>query len=219
MGKAGGVQDDPQIPTVIDYRLEIEREIGRAMSLQVAYIGSHGYHDTLHADANLAVPTICSVVLGNCPSGLPDGTKYFPAGVPRRNPQLGSITYTYTSSFSRYNGLAVDLNRRFQGGLAFRANYTFAKSMDNASAISSGSAIGETNQVMDNYDRRRDYALSAFDVRNRFSLSSSYELPLGSGKPFLSGLKGGADKLVSGWQFNAVVSLQDGLPFYSATRI
>lgn len=212
-GKAGGVQDDLDTPAVVNYRFEIEREVLPAMSLRVAYIGSHGYHDTLKGGSNLRVPTICSAAQGNCPAGLPDGSKYFPSGLPRRNPRLGNISHTYTSAFSRYNAFSLDLNRRFRGGLAFRANYTHAKSMDNASAISGGSAIGEANVVLDPYDRGRDYALSAFDLRDRFSLNSTYELPLGQGKPFLNDFKGVTEKLLSGWQLNAIAGLQGGLPF------
>src|SRR5262249_5200653 len=66
---------------------------------------------------------------------------------------------------------------------------------------------------MDSDDRRRDYGLSAFDVRHRFSFNGIYELPLGENKPFLNGLKGVAGKLVSGWQLNAIVNLQSGFPF------
>jgi len=55
--------------------------------------------------------------------------------------------------------------------------------------------------------------LSAFDVRNRFSFSSTYELPLGSGKALFNGATGLANTLVSGWQLNAIIGLQDGFPF------
>ena len=212
-GGGGGVQADPQTPTVINYRLEIEREVSPGMSLRVAYIGSHGYHYVLRSDSNTAVPTLCSAAQGNCPAGLSEGTKYYPAGAPRRNPALGSTAQMYTSAVNSYNGLAVDWNRRFRGGLAFRANYTFAKSMDNASNIVTTQLQNNASVVMDNYDRGRDYGLSAFDVRNRFSFSSSYELPFGRGKAFLSGTKGAADKLLSGWQWNVIVGLQSGFPF------
>ena len=35
----------------------------------------------------------------------------------------------------------------------------------------------------------------------------------GPGKALLSGAKGAANKLISGWQLNSIISLQDGFPF------
>jgi hypothetical protein len=66
---------------------------------------------------------------------------------------------------------------------------------------------------MDPEDRMRDYGLSSFDTRNRFSFNSSYELPFGSGKAFLGGATGLGNTLVSGWQLNVILALQDGFPF------
>ena len=212
-GGGAGMEEAALTPTVISYRLEIEREVSPAMSLRFAYIGSHGYHAILRADANTAIPTICSSAQGNCPAGLPDGTKYYPTPVRRRNPALGSIAKAYTSAVSRYNGFSVDLNRRFRGGWAFRANYTYAKSMDTSSQLQSGQSRNSAGTTLDTYDRGRDYGLSAFDIRNRLSFSGSYELPFGPGKALLSGAKGAADKLISGWQLNAIIGLQGGFPF------
>ncbi|OFW39666.1 MAG: hypothetical protein A3J28_12520 [Acidobacteria bacterium RIFCSPLOWO2_12_FULL_60_22] len=211
-GGGGGIETSPKTATVINYRLEIEREITPVTSLRLLYIGSRGYHELTRSDGNLAVPLICSVAAGNCPAGLRDGTKYFPTPIVRRNPALGSFIQMYTSAFNRYNGFALDLNRRFRGGLALRSNFTYAKSMDNASSLTSGQAHGNNAVVMDNYDRARDYSLSTFDVRQRFSFHSSYELPFGSGKAFLGGANGMANKLVGGWQVNLILALQSGFP-------
>src|SRR5437870_3441996 len=143
----------------------------------------------------------------------PAGTKYFPNPVVRRNPLLGSAGIFFTSGINNFNGGFVDVNRRFRTGLAFRTNYTFGRSLDNASAITGTQAGGQNGVVMDTEDRKRDYGLSAFDVRHRFSLNGMYELPLGKGKSFFGGVTGVADKLVSGWQFNTIVNLQSGFPF------
>jgi hypothetical protein len=206
-----GIQADPYTPTVFSYHFEIEQALPGNIGLRVGYIGSHGYHEVLRGDANKAFPTICPA--SPCPAGLEAGTKYFPNPVVRRNPQLGSAGIFFTSGINNFNGGFVDLNRRFQNGLALRTNYTYGRSLDNSSAITGSQAGGQIGVIMDTDDRKRDYGLSAFDVRHRFSLSGMYELPLGKGKPFLSGVQGVADKLVSGWQLNTIVNLQSGFPF------
>ena len=145
-----------------------------------------------------------------------DGTKYFPAGTLRPNPQLNSINQYFTSAVNRYNAASIDLNRRFRGGMAFRTNYTFSKSMDNASSLTGQQAIGNPPVVLDPHDRMRDYGLSAFDVRHRFSFSGSYELPFGNGKRFLKDAGGTVNQAVSGWQLNIINSLRSGFPFTPA---
>ncbi len=212
-GAAGGMQPNPKTPTVVNYRLEAEREVLPGMSLRVAYLGSHGYHEILRADSNLAVPAICSAAQQNCPAGLTDGTKYYPAPIRRRNPALGSLVQLYMSAFNNYNGLAVDLTQRYRNGLAVRANYTFAKSLDNASAVVNLQAAGNPSSILDNYDRARDYGYSAFDIKNRFSFSGSYQLPFGAGKKFFGNSAGAVEKVVSGWQMNVIVVFQNGFPF------
>ena len=207
-----GIQPDPFTPTVLNYHFEIEQGLPSNISLRLGYIGSHGYHEILRGDANKAFPVICPA--SPCPAGLAAGTKYFPNfPAVRRNPQLGSAGIFFSSGINNFNGGFVDVNRRFRTGLGLRTNYTFGRSLDNASAITGSQAGGQNGAVMDTEDRKRDYGLSAFDVRHRFSLNGMYELPLGKGKSFFGGVTGVADKLVSGWQFNTIVNLQSGFPF------
>ena len=94
-----------------------------------------------------------------------------------------------------------------------RANYTFSKSLDNASNVSTTQAAGTPSVVMNPDNRLDDYGLSSFNVTSHFSFNGTYELPFGSGKAFLNGAKGAAGKLVSGWQLNAILGLQSGFPF------
>ena len=48
--------------------------------------------------------------------------------------------------------------------------------------------------------------------------AASYDLPIGQGKPWLGGIRGAADKLVSGWQVNSIVTLLSGFPFTARRR-
>jgi hypothetical protein len=53
---------------------------------------------------------------------------------------------------------------------------------------------------------------SNFDIRNRFVLSSVYELPFGKGKPFLNSSRI-ANLVAGGWQVTGIFTAQTGLPF------
>src|SRR2546428_4956592 len=119
--QGGGIQPDAQPATTVHYRFEIEQRFGVATSLRLTYNGSHGYHDILRADANTVIPTICSRAAANCPAGLMDGTKYFPAGTLRPNPQLNSINQYFTSAVNPYNAARSDPNPPVRGGNGVRS--------------------------------------------------------------------------------------------------
>jgi hypothetical protein len=55
--------------------------------------------------------------------------------------------------------------------------------------------------VLDRNDLRLDWGPSAYNVPNQASVSGSYELPFK------------ANRFVSGWQFNTIVTLLSGFPF------
>jgi hypothetical protein len=59
---------------------------------------------------------------------------------------------------------------------------------------------------------RAERGRSNFDVRHRLSTSFSYELPFGRGRRFAND-DGALTSLLSGFQFNGIVTLQSGRPF------
>lgn len=197
-----GIQSDLDTPTIIQWSLRLEQAISAKIAVSANYVGSHGYHERVVADLNTVVPTI-----------LPDGRKFFPAGAPRRNPQLANSRHWMSWGDNFYHSLQLEAIQRLRGGLYWRTSYTFSKNIDNGTILLSGQQAGSSQQLVDPEDAKRDKGLSALDVRNRFSFSAIYELPLGKGKSLFGNASGLADKLVSGWQINSIVNLQSGFPF------
>ena len=62
------------------------------------------------------------------------------------------------------------------------------------------------------YDYAHEMSNSPQDVRHRFVGSAAWALPVGRGGLVLNN-DSGASKLIGGWQANAIVSLQTGVPF------
>ncbi len=84
------------------------------------------------------------------------------------------------------------------------AAYTFSKSIDDASSWG-GTAV-------DPFNFRGERGLSAFDARNRFVFSYTYDLPFGRGRAFGSSIPGWANEIFGGWQSNGILTLQSGNP-------
>jgi hypothetical protein len=206
-----GIQPDAYTPTILSYTFRIEQQLSADTSLNVGYVGSHGYHEMLSLDANEPFPTICPS--SPCPSNLPAGTIYYPKGAPLANPKLANTTSLFSEGVSSYNALEVDVNRRFSHGLQLRGVYTYSKSLDDGTAWNSSVAANAPGFVEFPLNPKGDWGLSTTDVRHLAVINGTYELPIGRGKPFLNNTAGWHNKLVSGWSISAIQTIQSGLPF------
>lgn len=206
-----GIQPDANTPTLLSWSLNVEQQIAPGTSLTLGYVGSHGYHQILSEDVNEPIPTICPA--SPCPSSLPAGTVYYPKGAPYANPNLANSTTWISEGVSSYNGLIVDVNRRFNNGFQLRGVYTFSKNLDNGTAWNSSVGANAPGFVMYPAEPQLDYGRANTDVRNLAVINGTYDLPFGQGKPWLAGLHSWQERAVSGWSTSAIVNLQSGLPF------
>lgn len=200
-----GVQPDLATPAVESWSLKIEKEIFSGTSLGVGYVGSHGYHTLLSADANLPTPTICPAL--PCPAGYPNGAIFYPANAPLANNSVWNTTHWLSEGISSYNGLTVDVNNRAGKRLQFRGAYTFAKALDDGDSMNTSVATNSPAFVANPLDPRADYGRASFDIHHAAVLNATYSLPFGSSKkPWLN-------HLISDWQISGIQTLQSGLPF------
>jgi len=191
-----GAQPDLYTPTVITWTFKIEQQIAPNTSLGVGYVGSHGYHELLSADANEPFPTI-----------LANGSVYYPAGSPLANPALANTTTWLSEGLSSYNALEIDVNRRFARRFQVRGNYTFSKSLDDGTALNSSVGANAPGFVMYPLDPKLDWSRSNSDARHIASINASYELPLGRKA------RGVWQRLAAGWALSGIETVQSGFPF------
>ena len=99
---------------------------------------------------------------------------------------------------STYNALQTAV-RHTIGGLQLSLAYTYSHSIDDSS--SARDAV-----ILDSYDLARARASSNFDQRHQFNLGYVYDLPFFK-NPGLT------NKVLGGWQWSGLVTLQSGTPF------
>jgi hypothetical protein len=190
-----GIQPDAYTPTILSWIFKIERQIATDTSLSLGYVGSHGYHEMVSVDANEPFPSYTST-----------GQVFYPKGVANTNPALANTTHWFSEGVSSYNGLQVDVNRRFSHGLQLRCVYTWSKNLDDGTAWNSSVASNAPGFVMFPLNPKIDYGLATTDVRHLAVVNGTYELPFGAAA-------GWHKKLLGGWSTGAIVTLQTGLPF------
>jgi hypothetical protein len=127
-----------------------------------------------------------------------------------RYPSWGRIRTRNTGADSEYHGLTLGLQKRFNQGLQFQANYTFSRSIDTWSGGLQGSSDFQTGagSAVDWWDIEFERGRSSFDVPHNLVVNAIYELPWGKD---LTGVKGA---LAKGWQFSVIGTASSGLPFH-----
>jgi len=182
---------------VMQYNLNLQREVAKDTVFLVAYVGSRGVNLFGQGDQNTAIPQI-----------LADGREFFPSTATRRNTKFDTVRTIFQGFSSNYNSMNLGLSRRLTNGLQFQASYTYGKAIDNRSGTSGRQEYSNGQaRTFDPYHLNLDRARSDFDVRHSFVANASYELPFGKG------LKGAAGQLASGWQLNTIVTISSGVPF------
>src|SRR5262249_27741621 len=122
----------------------------------------------------------------------------------RPYPTLATVTQYMSGGNSSYNSFQFKAEKRLSGGLSFLSSYTWAKSIDYASKWGSSG--------LNAYNLRLERGLSDFGVRQRWSFSHNYELPVGAGRHFLNNPDKIEQAILGGWQLSGILSLQTGNP-------
>lgn len=188
---AQAIQRDLRTPYVQQWNVNVQRELGRRRVLEVAYVGSKG--TKLYAGRDINQP-------------LPSPAPYNPRPIF----SFADINELEARASSTYHSLQIRFQQNLDYGLAVLAAYTWSRSIDDASDFFT--SAGDSNYPQNSYDLRSERGRSNFDLPQRFSLSFSYDIPLGKGHSVWAD-KGWLTQFMSGWQTLGIVSLQSGRPF------
>lgn len=174
-------------PYVQQWNFDIQHTFSGNWFLDVGYIGSVGQKLPQRRNEDP-------------PSFDPTGTIPISQRIPY--PQFSWILLTYNGGWSSYNGLATRLQKRFGNGMFLQAAYTYSHAID----------LGNTDDFSFSQCcfKTLDKGNSDYDVRHRLVLSYVYDLPIGRGKRFLSGVSGVENKFVGGWQVSGVTTFSSG---------
>ena len=150
--------------------------------------------------------------------GVP-GSGTYPINFFQENPYAagaGNSELT-NSGFSNYNALQMDFRQNAIHGMQFDANYTYSKSLGTSVQGSTAPSYypGRNNSAPGFYTLRNkslNYFPSAYDARNVFHASGTYDFPFGRGKRFLNQNKI-ANTVIGGWTLGSIVTWQSGEPF------
>jgi hypothetical protein len=186
-------------PESWQWNVTISRELMKNTILEASYIGNHGLHIWRRGiNANDIVP---SARLGEAQllRNNASDTAYLAAN--RIFQGLGPVTIDNSTGTSRYNAFQVWINRRFTNRLAFQTAYTWSHTITDVPLTSF------TSNTSDFSNYKLDRGDADLDRRQTFVANAVYLLPSVDKRLGLVG-----DKILGGWQLNAIFSYFGGTP-------
>jgi Carboxypeptidase regulatory-like domain len=200
---------DPNLrtPYITAWNLGVTHAFNSNLSLEVGYVGNHGARLVGFRDINQAplgagycLNALTAAQIADACAGGPipvaNGADANAENEARpfftKFPYLNFINQLSNQAHSNYNSLQTTLTERTSHGLSFIAGYTYGHGLDNGSLNRFGLLPQDSSNIA------TEYGSSDFDVRHRFTFTTSYALP---------GRKG-FGQLLEGWKLNGIVTLQ-----------
>ncbi|PYX73915.1 MAG: hypothetical protein DMG72_11860 [Acidobacteria bacterium] len=160
-----GVDPNSRTPYSEQGSLEIDREIGKGLTISAGYLVVSAHKQVRAEDLNIPCPVGTTNVIRNSNNvivgcqGAPAGKDVFPGTVPYN---AGLVYFTDNTGNSVFHGLTLQASERAGKHLQFRANYTFSKTLDD------GTFTTFVSTPQDLYKRYLERANSNQDLRHRF---------------------------------------------------
>ena len=196
-GGNGDTWNIPTTPYMIQWNLNVQRELTQSMILTVGYVASHGVHLLTSTNWNPNAMTVDANGVEHF--GTLSATRAV-VDNPVLNPNLGSMSLQAPISSSIYNALQVALNHRFSGNVQMQLGYTWSKCSDDGSA-GIGSFVSNSPSALTNpYNQSIEYGPCSYDITQVLSVNGLYALPFHQ------------NKFVDGWQFSGIFRSSTGFP-------
>jgi hypothetical protein len=127
-------------------------------------------------------------------------------------PEYCGVGYTQPpEGRSSYNALQLSFMHRWSAGLQLVLSYTNSKYLDNSDGPE-GWTSGVSSDYESVYNLRNEYSPDIDDIPQSFVASYIYQLPVGKGRHFGSGMSGPEDALLGGWQVSGITTAKEGFP-------
>ncbi|MGE5112613.1 MAG: TonB-dependent receptor [Acidobacteriaceae bacterium] len=175
------------------------------VSLGYIYVGGNDLQRT--RDVNLATPNPATIGIAGATTVL-DYMKYPSA---RPNPAFARIAQFESTAESNYNGMTVEVKKRFAQNYQLSIAYTWSHVLDNApdaTAVVPFSSGDDAKMVSDPLNINADYGNGVNDLRHRFVVSGVWDL-----NSYTSNMNHVMKGVLGGWALSSIFTAQAGNPY------
>jgi hypothetical protein len=192
------IQPNPHRNYVMEWNLNIQRQLSQSSAVMIGYTGSRGVHQPFRIeDMNIPLPDI----------KIPQG--YVWSAATQGNPvsSFGQVEGLLWNASSIYHALETQIKKNMSHGLQAQASFTWGRSIDTSSAGSIGDGFHNSVSSLPFFDTRLNRGPSDFNITRNLVVNFEWEIP-GPKSRFSP-----AQWALGGWQLGGILEASSGLPF------
>jgi hypothetical protein len=195
------------------WTFSVEHQFAQNFVVSVAYVGSHAMNLQYLTDLNQITnpaelnPSDISACNGATPASIAADL----STCERPYPAFGALSGSNFNAISNYNSLQIEAKKQFSNGLSVDVNYAWSHMLDEQDSAGWGSTAAAQYWQYGN-NPAANYGNSNFDTPQALKAYAIYDLPVGTGRRFMSTNKA-ADAVIGGWRVSGTFILQSGNPF------
>jgi hypothetical protein len=205
-------------PMLHTWNINVQREVFSKSLLQLGYVGSRGIHITSDPQTGIneninhvpaqylslgrsLLESVPNPFAGRIAVGQLAGATVQRQQLLRPFPQFLNITRNLpTFGNTVYHSLQAKFEQRLWHGLTTIVSYTYSKNM------------GDIGPYQNFYNRQVERAVTSFDVPQRLTITTSWDMPVGKGHKFLTNASKPVDLLLGQWNLATFSTFQSGFP-------
>ena len=209
---------DLRTPYMQRWQFSIQRQLPHQMVAELAYVGNRGenllvsrqldavpaqYLSTSPLRDQTTINTLTGQVNNPFYPLLPgtglSGTTVSRSQLLMAYPQFTGVSMQNNAGYSYYHALQAHFQKRLEKGFSAELSWTWAKFMEATSYLNATDV--DPALVVSDQDRTM-----------RLVANAVWELPFGRGRKWGSSVNGAANKIIGGWQTQAIYQVQGGPP-------
>jgi hypothetical protein len=195
--QAAYIQHQPKRDYVMQWNLNVQRQLTPNLTATIGYIGSHGVHQPFRTEE-----------FDNVTPQLTSAGFLVPLNTPTINPNFGNIRGLVYNNTSSFNALEVGVQKNMSHGVRAQGSFTWGKSLDDNSATVAGDQFSNSIAALWNwFDPKASRGLSDFNIARTLILNLTWDVP---GPKTAWGPIGW---IANGWEVGGIYTASDGIPF------
>jgi len=193
------IQQKPPRNYVMQWNLNVQREISPNLTVMAGYVGNRGVHMLFRDDdANMVIPTLTPQGYA-WPTPIGSGTVV--------NPHFGDIRNVVWSADSFYDGLVASVLKKMSHGVQIQGSFTWSKAVDDSSSTVAPDAFLNSISSWYWFNPKLTRAVSDFNIGRTLVINGIWQVPTPHS------LSGPGAWLLGGWEIGGILKANDGTPF------
>jgi hypothetical protein len=193
------VDPNPKRNYVMQWNLNVQRELIPNLTAMVAYVGSRGVHQPFRSDDINSVQPL--------QTSAPPYIWPAPGSGTTLSPPVGQIVTLQWTNDTYFDGLEAELVKRMSHGFQVQGSYTWSRAIDQGAGTVAADSFVNSISTLFLFLPRSRRAAADFNISQNLVINYIWNIPTPNS------LHGPAGWAARGWQLGGIFEVRTGLPF------